>query len=454
MTAEQREQLELAPALCICLPQLAHRVEDQDRPGCACGRCRSAGSRGGRARSAAPGRPSCAACPGVKYAPENESCISVGTFTSTPPTPSTSAGEAGEVDVDDVRHVARRRARRRRRPACAGPSVLPALILSPFQQVSRGMSSIVAWCFAGIHAEQVQRVAACAADTRARVVADEQDEERRRRRAVDAVGRRRGCELLDAQVRRARRDRHAHAARATPRTCPPHASTNAVTTAPTTDQRSRRSRRFTVSLPLDRGRRRRRRPSAACGVMCTRYAVTIHFLPAARTSARRRGRSSIGPGGVVRSAVHVEGRREVHELAGVVGERRDVTGVASLGELCALPTADVGEHVRRSAPIAVGRTPVSNNVGVGRRRACPVCSGAVIAASTYVCAPASIAFCSALRRSSRRARTTRRRPARPSARAGVSSAPVGAVDFAVGLLAAAAATGRRATQRRPRPTRS
>ena len=58
-----------------------------------------------------------------------------------------------------------------------------------------------------VHAHEVQRVAARAADARAVVVADEQHVERRGR-GMRSIGVAVGLELLDAQVGRARRERH------------------------------------------------------------------------------------------------------------------------------------------------------------------------------------------------------------------------------------------------------
>ena len=177
VAAEQREQLELARRRSASSPAAARiasrissalvvRADDVAR----------AGSRGGRART----RSACVAVhvrcgPGAKNAPEYVSFIVDRDVDVDAADAVDERREAGEVDVDDVgdRHADQpadaRSACRAGRPACA-----PPLILSPCQHVSRGMSSIVAVLRRRVHADEVQRVAARAADTGARVVADEQ----------------------------------------------------------------------------------------------------------------------------------------------------------------------------------------------------------------------------------------------------------------------------------------
>ena len=225
--------------------------------------------------------------PGLKYAPENGSCICIGTFTSTPPTPSTSP--VNPAKSTSTTYEICTPTRPPTSSACArGPSVLPTLILSPFQHVSRGMSSIVAWCLAGLTPRT------CSASPRApptpgreslptsrtkngavgppptRSAADSGAIfSTRRYVAPDAIGTctpaSHAAKIANAtEHERGRPRTRAHALRPAPSRAFGAASSHGVSTVPV---------RFA-------GRGRRGRGSRGnLRTACTRYAVTSHVLP-------------------------------------------------------------------------------------------------------------------------------------------------------------------------------
>ena len=148
MAAEQGEQLELAGRALHLRPELTHRVEDQEplvvRADDVARREVVAVARE-RERLV----PVMCCLPGLKYAPEKVSCICGRHVHVDAADAVDEADEPGEVDVDDVRDLHAEQPADVVRLRRADRACSPALILSPSQHVSRGMSSIVAWCLAG-----------------------------------------------------------------------------------------------------------------------------------------------------------------------------------------------------------------------------------------------------------------------------------------------------------------
>ncbi len=209
VAAQQREQLELARCTLHLRPELAHRVQDQDplvvRADDVAGREVVAVAREGERLAS---RHVLLARTEVRA---GERVVHLGRDVHVDAAdPVDEADEAGEVDVDDVRDLhadqpadgVRLRARTvrvARVDLVAGPARVARDVEHRCLVLGR------------VHAEHVERVAPRTADAGTRVVADQQDEERRGGRAADSIGGRERCELLDAEVGGAGRERYVHA---------------------------------------------------------------------------------------------------------------------------------------------------------------------------------------------------------------------------------------------------
>ena len=216
----------------------------------------------------------------------------------------------------------------------------------------------------GIHAEHVQRVAARAADTRTRVVADQQDEERRGRPAADPIGAGDGRELLDASGTW----RPTRAARA------PRPSTRRRRRRSRARQRRGDTRRDAIDDAASwcfasrcRASGRGRRGGVAVAVLrtaLTRYAVMNHVLPVWANVSSTWRESVSAPVPLVAVTMRSKSVATYMSSPSVPSSAESVTGVAVVERTRDLADAEIGQRGLVGYRSRPPRTPASNSAGV------------------------------------------------------------------------------------------